>query len=417
MDRTLTILIPNYNRPQALRRLLGQLAVALDKLGSVGGRVCVLVVDDYSDQDIDAVFAPFRGRENFSLKLQSTKCGNAETAFLSALPLLKSEYVWLLGNDDQISTDGLAYLIQVLGATDVGFILLNPAITKTTTGATHVPLTTTTPMVYYDHTEDLFFDFGFVTSTTTFPCLLMKVAPIRNFHRRHGLNRHSAVYSHTFTIFGALRLQPALVISTPVVKFTLNERLDEHEKLFKQAPAGIEFFHQTLGLARLINATAQVCGIGVERLGGAFEDEVDKDTLRVVPTLLSHFLVFFTLQQLAVEQAEVAAPRAKFGHLVASEFDELRDLIARFGDTDLHRLFEEAAEVLWSPNATPAWKMHYLHLAEQRLRKLVDARYASAIEGLPIRGAKKIAPDTFSLTPLRGAGADAAGFVLRPGYG
>jgi len=172
-----------------------------------------------------------------------------------------------------------------------------------------------------------------------------------------------------------------------------------------------------IGLERLIDATAQVCGIGVERLGGAFEDEVDKDTLRVVPTLLSHFLVFFTLQQLAVEQAEVAAPRAKFGHLVASEFDELRDLIARFGDTDLHRLFEEAAEVFWSPNATPAWKMHYLHLAQQRLRKLVDARHASAIDGLPIRGAKKIAPDTFSLTPLRGAGADAAGFVLRPGHG
>ncbi|MHB1054064.1 MAG: glycosyltransferase family 2 protein [Thiobacillus sp.] len=397
----ITILIPNYNRPFALARLLKSVFHSIE-FASANDLVKVLVVDDYSDEEISSAVAPYNGLSNFTFKLQASKCGNAELAFLSALESVETEYTWLLGNDDVVFVEGVKCVLDILASSVVGFVLLNPCITKTTIKRNFVPVRASSTSVDYEKAEDLFFDFGFVTSTTTFPCLIMKTDPVRNFHRTHQLTAHATVYSHTFTIFGALREQRALFLSTPIINFTLNERLDEHRKLVKQSPEGIMFYHQSLGLARLIRACSSITGVPIERIGASCEDEINKDTMYVVPTHLSHFILYFFIEQLCHEQHNVQMPRAGFGYLSRSEIKEISAVIEQFADDSLSRICVHVINV-FNRDASPESKIHFLRSAQKRLKKLTTDKYMGASKRSDVLRPKKMAMPNIVLASLRGS--------------
>lgn len=403
MTARVTVLVPNYNRPLALARLLRALYEAID-YAQADTRVDVLVVDDFSEADLSIALRQCAKRRNFTFALQKHKCGNAESAFLSALENVHTEYVWLFGNDDDLSVDGIKYVLRVLDSSDPGFLLLNPYLKKEQDKHGLVPIGATSTSVVYGQARNLFFDFGFVTSTTTFSCLIMKTEPVREFHRVHRLTTHAKVYSHTFTIFGALRDHRALFLAPPIVGFTANELRDEREKLRLQAPDGITHYHQTLGLARLIRACSEITGVPIGRFGSSIEDEVDKGLMKVVPNHLSHFLTHFFLDQLHDEQANVLVPRSGFGHLLRPEVEEIGAVIRQFNDDALLRLFSDAIEVFDWEGCSPSWKMHFFRRAQDRLRDLAREKYEDSVRSLPISSPKKIAlSDHCVLASLRGA--------------
>lgn len=401
MNHKITILIPNYNRVDALSRLLESIFASIEKSKALG--LCkVLVVDDFSSDDLSKVVEKYSQFSNFQFRLQDKKCGNAETAFLNSLNHVKSEYFWLLGNDDQVSIDGVEQILALIADSNIGFILLNPRINKEKIAQSFVPLHTTSPTVYYERAKDLFYDFGFVTSTTTFPCLLGKTAPAVDYHRLHDLNKFASVYSHTFTLFGAFKDLPALFVSTPIVSFTLNERKEEFHKLLKQAPAGIAFYHQSLGLIRLIRETARTTEISIAEIGAAFEDEVDKDKMRVYPTTLAYFVGFFFIEQLCREQHNVMYPRQEFGHLVRSETNEIMDIIESFGDTELVDACSKALAAFNWQTPAPRWKLNFLRLTQSRLRELASdigqGKKAFASRNSPL----KVSTGNYHALKLRG---------------
>ncbi|WDU63938.1 glycosyltransferase family 2 protein [Pseudomonas poae] len=367
MTSKITLLIPNYNRAEALARLLESAFASIEK-ARAADQCSILVVDDFSTDDLSEITNKYAKHPNFKFALQSKKCGNAETAFLNALSCVDSEYFWLLGNDDQIAEDGVAHILNLISDSTVGFILLNPKINKEKTSQSFVPLQTTSPTVYYERGEDLFYDFGFVTSTTTFPCLLGKTAPLANYHQRHDLNQFARVYSHSFTLFGAFKDLPALFVNTPIVSFTLNERHEEFHKLLKQAPAGIAFYHQSLGLVRLIRESARATGATIAEIGAAIEDEVDKDHMKVYTTYLSHFVGFFFIEQLCREQQNILRPRPEFGHLVRSELNEIMEVIEAFEDPELHSACAKALSVFNWQNPPATWKYGFLRTTQAELR-------------------------------------------------
>ena len=397
----LTVLVPNYNRPAALERLLNSVFDAISH-AAADDRVQVVVVDDYSDVDISDVIGPYKSRSNFKFRLQTSRCGVAETAFLSALEHVDTEYVWLLGNDDKVSIESALYILRAIDATNASFILLNHYLINDNNHNEFTLISATSSSVLYERSENLFLDFGFVTSTTTFPCLVMKAAPVRAFHRQHRLTDHGTVYSHTFTLFAALRDEPGLFLAKPIVGFTLNEARDEQQKLQRHAPHGIMFYHHTLGLARLIRACAKVTGVTVEQIGSAFEDEITKDTLQVAPTRLSHFLVHFCIEQLCLEQHNVETPQHGFAHLVRSETNELDALIRDFGDKKLWCLYSDAMDVFNWQVPPPRWKIEFLRMAQDRLRLLARDSCREAMNSLPLSGPRKVAIPNYTLTPLRG---------------
>ncbi|KSB88845.1 hypothetical protein AS593_03660 [Caulobacter vibrioides] len=406
-------MIPNYNRPKALSRLLKSIFAAI-KHADADEAVRVLVVDDYSTEDIAWVIEPYLKKPNFLFRMQKEKCGNAELSFLSAVGSVGTEYTWLLGNDDIVSQDSIAHILKVIEGGKYGFILLNPQILKVTQNRDFLALNSTSESVVYDRTEDLFYDFGFVTSTTTFPCLVFKTDPVVAFHEEHRLTAIATVYSHTFTFFAALRDQPALFLSLPIVGFTLNERLEEQVKLQKQAPAGVQFYHQSLGLARLIQACADKTRVPVAAFGASLEDEVDKDSLRVHGTLLSHFLLFFFIEQTIRECDHSIRNVIGFRYLLKTDVAEIRQVVHRFDDHIVSHYFESAVDVFNSMAVSSAWKIEYLRNLQRSVLGAAHEKYEKLGLQASHKGAHKIHEATFGVYPLRGRRGDAFGGEAAP---
>jgi glycosyltransferase involved in cell wall biosynthesis len=401
MAALLSILIPNYNRADSLIRALDSIYHSIER-ASASASVSVVVIDDFSTEPISEAIAPYRLRPNFRFQMQAQKCGNAELAFLSALEYVDTEYTWLVGNDDRLLAEGVGRVLDILQTDAPGFVLLNPGITKTSTNQTSVPLRAEPDTVRYEKAEDLFLDFGFVTSTTTFSCLVFKTEPVRTFHRAHRLPLHARVYSHTFTLYGALRLQPAVYVSHPLVNFTLNEVADEQSKLLRQAPGGVLFYHHTVGLARLLRECTRAVGIPVARLGSAMEDEVNKDNMSVIPTTLSHFLLIYFLEQLCQEQENVRAARRDFGHLSRARITEIGAVVEQLGDEALARLFGESLGIFNSRALSAASKIERLRDRQQRIRRLDQERFGAAPDASPDVPRKILS--SRCAVPLRGTG-------------
>lgn len=399
--KTLTILIPNYNRATSLHFLLGSVYASISN-SRAEERVEVLVVDDFSEEDLTESIQPYHTYSNFTFVSQRAKCGNAEVAFLSALDHVTTPYVWLVGNDDYLYIEAVSCVLRVIDTCRPGFVLLNPRIRKIAVDREFMPIHTTAPTVMYERCEDLFLDFGFVTSTTTFTCLIMKTEPVRAFHRKYRLTDVARVYAHTFTIYGALRTERAIFVSSPIVGFTLNERFDEYRKLLKQAPAGIQFYHQSLGLARLIRRCAETTGREIGMIGAACEDEINKDTMQVISTYLSHFLVFFFVEQLCREQSNVLRPVPEFGHLVRSEIEEVVHIIRGFNDPALWAMFSEALDVFELQSVGPGRKIAFLRSAHVELRQLSRNRYRQMSYVSASSGPRKVATSDLTTVLLRG---------------
>ncbi len=404
MAYKLTILIPNYNRATALARLLQSAFDSITRAQATD-QCAVLVVDDFSTEDISPVVEKYSAHSNFQFMHQAQKCGNAETAFLNSMSHVKSEYFWLLGNDDQISLNGVEHILELIADSRIGFILLNPTLNKEKTARQYVPLHSISPTVYYDRAEDLFLDFGFVTSTTTFPCLLGKTAPVVNFHTLHTLNKFARVYSHSFTLFGAFKDVPALFVTTPIVSFTLNERHEEFHKLLKQSPAGIAFYHQSLGLVRLIRETARITGANISAIGAATEDEIDKDKMHVYTTRLSYFVGSFFIEQLCRELLNIINPQPEFGHLVRSESDEVMTIIEAFEDNELHTICIDALSVFNWQVPPASWKYGFLRSSQSAIRTLAIKKQRTEKVIVAINSPRKISIDGHSASKLRGVQA------------
>jgi glycosyltransferase involved in cell wall biosynthesis len=409
MSAKLTVLVPNYNRPSELSRLLASVFASIEHAGA-HDTVSVLVVDDFSDQDLSEVIQPFVHFTNFRFTKRKQKCGNAEVAFLTAIDQVDTEYVWLFGNDDEVGLQGIKYVLSAIQSTGAGLIVLNPCINKEELGI--IPISTTTPSVIYRHASQLFMDWGFVTSTTTFSCLVMKTNPVKDFHRNHRLTQFASVYSHTFTLFGALRNEVGLFLSAPFVDLTFNDRLEEDQKLLRQAPDGIRFFHHSLGLARLIRECAKAMGIPIQQIGSALEDEVNKDSMEVNRTYLSHFLMHFFIEQLCREQDNIQEPAPGFGHLLKSEIREITDVIEQFDDPILTGL---AAEIIgafvWQlPGAR--WKTTFFRKAQTRVLQIASGKVAMLTTKRSWTQPLKISVISQVMTPLQGVGGDWSGWEI-----
>jgi glycosyltransferase involved in cell wall biosynthesis len=194
----LTLLVPNYNRPDELRNVVSSMVRAI-RFADASDWVKICIVDDFSTEEISEVIESFLELDFFEFHVQREKCGNAETAALNALEYVKTEYVWLIGNDDEISEDSIAYLKPYLMKRLYYFILLNP-VYKHFDGSLYMTLSATHEVLEYETTQDLFSDFGFVTSTTTLSCQI--------FHTSFTLNNaHTVDFAMKRCVFSRHGLQ------------------------------------------------------------------------------------------------------------------------------------------------------------------------------------------------------------------
>ncbi len=366
----LTILIPNWNRPQQLDETLHSIYSSLSDQDNAQA-VQVLVVDDYSTSPaVKIVAEKYSAHNNFRFVLQDVKCGNAEVAFLTSLSHIETKFLWLFGNDDYMHRDGISRVLELLKSRDdVGMILLNPLMYSSKHNVKFSPIATSSALVEYATCEELFENWGFVTSTTTFSCLLFRTDPIRRFHQEHRLTNYGTVYSHTFSCFCALRMLPGIFLSTPIVTFTLTDPIEEHYKLAKQVSSSVEFHHHTIGLSRLINACSDISGVPIRAILSSFEDEINKDSLSVVPGNLLCFLSHFFLEQLIRELVNNDAPSQSFGYLQSGEVELILSTIYAASDQTVSYSMENAMKLYRSSSITPDFKVALIRGIQSELRR------------------------------------------------
>lgn len=331
-DRDLTIFIPSYNRIAALERCLDSVFDEIRRARN-GGRIKVLVVDDYSSDPVEQVVAEHRRKgDEIDFFLHRKKCGIAEIAFFASLEFIHTPYAWLLGNDDAILPGSIDRLFAQLDLHRPGFILLN-FIGREKNGSEYRYFESAEPAIAFPTGRDLFRNFGFATATTTFPCLCFRTDPIRSLDGA-GFTGISPIYSHTFALLTAFAASKCLFIPEPAVAFSHNEAGEEMEKLEVRnyrygRPA---LYHATLGLVRQLRHVEAGLGISVKDLARFREDELDKNSKQVYQTTTGDFVLGYSIAQLGLETQSMAGRSAPTIHFSRENMDEIA---AFFRDADL----------------------------------------------------------------------------------
>ena len=359
----ITILIPNFNRARLLRNLLLSIFSEIDK-SALNNYVTVLVVDDFSQEDIEGSIKEFTSRRNFHFTLQREKCGNAEVAFFAALEFITTDYVWLFGNDDALLEGGLAQVVGALLSYNPSFILLNPVYKNQ--HRLFVGVNTILPVVYYDKTAQLFEDFGFITCTTTFSCLIAKTNKLKVFNRKYRLTNISTVYSHSFSFLGTFKDEPAVFMSNAIVSFSMSEAGEEQVKLQNQIPNMIMYYHQTLGVSALIRETSLITGLSISWFGGAIENEINKNDYTLYRNTLSAVILRFFIEQLIREKMNNMICDVKFNYLSKSEISVMENMFKDFKNKLwLEKFYEALALYNQQSLSTPLTVAHLNSLQKE----------------------------------------------------
>ena len=107
----ITAIIPVFNRPQDLQRLLASF-----KILNYGGKLTVIVVDDASTDDYFAIYEEFR-KECPHIELETIRLPNNQGPALArnvAIKKTDSQYVWFLDSDSEIfQSDMLTRAIDI----------------------------------------------------------------------------------------------------------------------------------------------------------------------------------------------------------------------------------------------------------------------------------------------------------------
>ena len=360
--KLLTVFIPSYNRADKLDRCLRRLFKTIDAT-AFRDQIEVLVVDDFSSEPVERVIHAHRGR-NRSLRyiLHDTKCGVAEIAMLNCIQHVETQFAWCLGNDDYVLESAFDYLVPILRRSESSFFLLN-FVGEEQDGTRYKYFRSKQTEVVFESGRQFFLNFGFISATTTFPCLCFDVACLRDCDISR-VTDLSPIYSHTALFARAFRDRRCSFLPTPVAVFSHNEEAAEQEKLsgrnlaFKH-PA---FFHASAGLARHLLALSQDTGIPLEELAAAHEDEIEKTSKTIKRTVLAYFIFKFAIVQLMHEMRVFHAPGDVSNDLcfVREDMELLDDFFRRANFSELSALLRQARGIYCDSRLRPEDKNWHL---------------------------------------------------------
>ncbi|MGC4074593.1 MAG: glycosyltransferase family A protein [Nibricoccus sp.] len=347
MSKLLTIFIPSYNRSKDLDRALDSIYASIEA-GECTKEVDVLVVDDHSTDDLTPIVEKYRDRvPALVFKLHDEKCGVAEVAMLRGLRHVATPYVWVVGNDDRVTTGSIRYALDLVAIRKPAFCLFNFVAERRSNGIVYETITSVSDVITFETGERLFMNLGLVTSTTTFPCLCFEVAPLLQVDLEQVIAT-SPIYSHTVAFYLAYFNRRCCFVNRIMAVFNHNEALDECHKLVahNERVGRIPFYNWTIGLMRHLEHISAATGASLEVLSLISEDESMKDTHAVKKTLIVYFIVRNFLNQMIQEVCSVRLEYCTTIHLSAEDMDACERFLLRCGAADLVGLFKRAKAVL-----------------------------------------------------------------------
>ena len=106
----LSICIPTYNRPEALRNCINSI-FEQKNINWKNFEVCVS--DNCSKENISKVLKPFKKKINIRYKRNKKNLGFAMN-LLNVSMMAKGEFIWFLGDDDLVNQNSISYLINLI---------------------------------------------------------------------------------------------------------------------------------------------------------------------------------------------------------------------------------------------------------------------------------------------------------------
>ncbi len=337
----------------------------------MGGKVQVIVVDNFSLDNTRDVVAEFAYRGDVVYRKHKQPADTAEESLLNGLEFAETDYIWSLGDDDVVPEDAVRRVMQIVSMSSCDFILLN-MVAKV--GEKHYTyFRAPYPTITYAQGIDLFRDFGLISATTTISCLCFRKSRLLT-EEWHNLRKISSIYSHSVAFFLSFRNCPCAFLETPCVIYTLNTIAEELQRfaIVAKSSGEMSFHAYTVGLIGLINTAAALAGISVADLADFEEIELSKTSFRVFNTTVALFIARMVLRQLIVTLQKNDPAFSVSQTALINEF------FSRAGDLWCMATVRHAFEIISDNTLSTIEKSSLLNQYFNALHGLETRRFASA---------------------------------------
>ena len=150
----------------------------------------------------DKLLQKLQRNKKIIVRLHPEEYATAEQSAFHAAATSKSDWIWIIGDDDVAAEGSLAHIMQLIENCEVDFWLLNCLLDFTGV-----------PLKYYEigpeetqiaRSFDVWKKLGFLTTLTTLSCFLVRrdVIDLESFEEFHNIQ---GVYSHSFSMLAMLK--------------------------------------------------------------------------------------------------------------------------------------------------------------------------------------------------------------------
>jgi glycosyltransferase involved in cell wall biosynthesis len=338
----------------------------------MGGKVQVVVVDNFSRDNTCDVVAEFARRGDVVYQKHKQPAATAEESLLNGLEFAETDYVWSLGDDYVVTEDAVARVMQLASTSSFDFILLN--LFSKDGETLHTYFRAPYPTVTYGRGLDMFRDFGLISATTTVSCLCFRKSRLCLEEWRR-LSKISPIYSHSVAFFLSFHDRPCVFLEAPCVIYTQNSLEDEDHRICGLAKSSgkTSLYPFTVGLIRLINAAAAHSGVPIADLAHFEEIELSKTSYTILNTFTILFIIRMVLQQwiLILQKKDPAFSDSETG--LITEF------FSQAGDEWCKATIRHALDLIGNDALRPARKIAILEGYLAALNGVETRRFASAV--------------------------------------
>lgn len=203
-------------------------------------------------------------------------------------------------------------------------------------------------VIFFKRGEDLFKNFGFATTTTTFPCLCFSVEKVRKLSVSD-FYKISPIYSHTFAFYVAFFNSPCMFIPKPLVRFSFNPEMEEYIKLESKNKNinRTSYYHAAHGYLLHVNNISRITGVSISDIVMYREDQVNKDSDIVIPTTSGAFVLDACLAQMHYELSALYNGKEDITFTTVEEIEEQKHFFSH-GGVEIFRKILDAAVYAYS---------------------------------------------------------------------
>jgi len=215
----LTIVIPTFNRPSKVSRLLLNLEKHSDILKDLN--LEIIISDNHSKPPVELPKTGFM-KEVCKIVSPPTHLGTAEENLLFAMGCVNGKYTWILGDDDEPIVSGLNELVRLINVGEYEFILFNSLGFDPSSSQWQVNRLIIDQVVEKIDLKDFIKRAGFWSLTAGFSTLVFRSDQLNLIFMKELHEKNLKIYSHVTSFLYSFHKSNCAAVAFPLVKYSSN---------------------------------------------------------------------------------------------------------------------------------------------------------------------------------------------------